>query len=50
MSWGKLGKQIANKLEGTTDEYIIEALGQITIQEIRGQRISGKAKECAQDG
>jgi hypothetical protein len=35
MSWGKLGKQIAKKLEGTTDRHTIEVLGQITIQEIR---------------
>ncbi len=35
MSWGKLGKELAKKLEGTTDRHTIEALGQITIQEIK---------------
>jgi hypothetical protein len=46
MSWGKLGKQIANKLEGTTDEYIIEALGQITIQEIRDSESPEKQRNA----
>ena len=35
MGWGKLGKELAKKLEGTTDRHTIEALGQITIQEIK---------------
>ena len=46
MSWGKLGKQIANKLEETTDESIIEALGLITIQEIKDKESPEKQRNA----
>jgi hypothetical protein len=46
MSWGKLGKQIANKLEETTDESIIEALGLKTIQEIKDNESPEKQRNA----
>jgi len=35
MSWGKLGKEIARTLQETTDEFVIEALAEVTIREIK---------------
>src|SRR3569832_1763604 len=32
MSWGKLGKEIARTLQETTDEFVIEALAEVTIR------------------
>jgi hypothetical protein len=42
MTWGKLGKEIASKLEGITDEYVIKAMGELTIQEIKSSESPSK--------
>jgi hypothetical protein len=46
MSWGKQGKQIANKLEETTDASIIETLGLKTIQEIKDKESPEKQRNA----
>jgi hypothetical protein len=42
MSWGKLGKEIASTLQETTDEFVIEALAELTIQEIKSSEPPSK--------